>query len=53
MFNNIVKFYHTLRNFAFCLGMIWQGFKVNTDSNKPISYRELWRYCKEWEEGKL
>jgi hypothetical protein len=53
MLNKINKFLHTLYNFAFCLCMIWQGFNVNTNSNRPISYKELWRYCKEWEEGKL
>ena len=53
MLSKLNQFFHILSNFVFCLVMIWQGFNVNISNKKPLSYIELWRYCKEWQEGKL
>ena len=53
MLNKIKSFYYTLSNFVFCLIMIRNGFNVATNSKKPLNYKELWKYCKDWGEGKL
>ena len=53
MFNNIKKFFRILYNFIFCLLMIKDGANVFNKVCKPIDYQELWKYCKDWEEGKL
>lgn len=53
MLSKIKHFYRTVCNFVFCLVMIYKGFNVGTTYRKPLNYSELWKYCKDWEEGKL
>lgn len=53
MINKIKKFFYTLMDFIFCLQMIRNGIDLNTGNRKVTNFKELWKYCEQWEEGTL
>lgn len=48
--NKILKNLRIFSLFLLCLQIIYTGNQLSPDVK---SFKDIWRYCKEWEEGKL
>lgn len=49
----ILKFFKILKLFFFCVQSIYYGFHIRTEKMNLNNFKNIWKFCEQWENGDL
>ena len=49
----VKKFFKVLPLFIYCVQNIYHGNHIKSDKYDLTSFKQIWKYCEDWESGNL